>query len=90
MAGIDVCAPAPGYEHSALTLNIALGVKINVGYFAATDRRSQRIISPETEVSEEGAARCADDLSGVATHAKMAGCTMHPQSRKACANRSAA
>ncbi|KAA1185950.1 hypothetical protein FP026_02765 [Rhizobium tropici] len=55
MAGIDVCAPAPGYEHSASTLNIALDVKINVGHFAAIGRRSEIIILPGIEIFEKGA-----------------------------------
>jgi hypothetical protein len=41
LAGIDVCAPRIRYEHLALTLNIALGVKINVGYFAAIVGQSE-------------------------------------------------
>ncbi|MGY5778636.1 hypothetical protein [Rhizobium sp. LEGMi135b] len=90
MAGIDVCAPAPGYEHSASTLNIALGVKINIGHFAAIGRRSERIILPGIETSEKEAAEYAHDLSDGTTRAKMSECKMYPQSRKACASKSGA
>ncbi|MGY5799960.1 hypothetical protein ACXHMN_01385 [Rhizobium sp. LEGMi12c] len=51
MAGIDICAPAPGYGLSASTLNIALSVKINIGYFAATDGRDEQIVSLGIEVA---------------------------------------
>jgi hypothetical protein len=41
-------------RHLELTLIITLGVKINVGDFAAIIERDERIISPEMEMVKTG------------------------------------
>ncbi|MDJ1638441.1 hypothetical protein [Rhizobium rhizogenes] len=77
------------FRHLELTLIITLGVKINVGNFAATIERDGRIISPGMKVAKSRE-QVPTGLCVATTYDKIFQCMTPPQNRKACASENAA